>query len=132
MSCSLTARTRTHPCLSLPFASKGMDCSKVGDLLFGDKVHSHNGHHYQLIGDTSSHITWMQAFHDSLHRCHNGHSGYLATVESREENDFLLGLVKQHSTYSQKVDDKWLWLGGIDMNTEGKPGARGGESLAVM
>lgn len=97
------------------------NCANMGDLLFGEPVHEFKGHYYQLVGDASSSITWMEAFHDSLHRCHNGHPGYMVAIQSKEENDFILQLIKNSHTYMQNLagGDKWAWLGGMDMNTEG-------------
>mmetsp|Transcript_15651 Transcript_15651/g.31909 ORF Transcript_15651/g.31909 Transcript_15651/m.31909 type:complete len:306 (+) Transcript_15651:53-970(+) len=97
----------------------GINCAGMQDMLFGEPVTAHNGHYYQLIGGSFASLTWMDAFHDAVHRCHNGHTGYLASIQSMEENNFILQLIKESKTYLNGAGDKFCWLGAIDMNTEG-------------
>jgi len=59
------------------------------------------------------------SFHDALNRCHNGNPGYLAAIQSKAENDFILSLVKGSHTYNQNTKEKWAWIGGMDMKEEG-------------
>ena len=46
-------------------------------------VAQHDGHYYQIIGGSFASLTWMDAFHDATHRCHNGKTGYLTTIQVR-------------------------------------------------
>jgi len=97
----------------------GANCEGMGDMLFGEKVHEHDGHYYQIIGGSFASLTWMDAFHDATHRCHNGKTGYLTTIQSQTENTFILNLIKGSNTYLNGSGDKFAWLGGMDMKTEG-------------
>ena len=96
------------------------NCEKIGDLLFGEPVHQHGDHYYQLVGDAASSLTWMESFNDALHRCHNGKPGYLVAIQSKEENDFVLDLIKSSHTYMQNTQEKWAWIGAMDMKNEGE------------
>jgi hypothetical protein len=67
-------------------------------------IHPGNNHSYQLI---DAEKTWR----DAKIYCEN-HGGYLATLTSQEENDFVYDRVAE--------DEKSIWLGGTDRNVEGK------------
>lgn len=97
----------------------GIDCAGRPDMLFGSPIKEHNGHYYQLIGGgTFASLTWFDAMHDAASRCHNGVNGYLTSIQSREENDFLLGLVKADFAHF-KPGGNDVWIGGTDMSMEG-------------
>jgi len=61
-------------------------------------------------------ITWREAMQDAGHRCHNGNTGYLASIQSKEENDYLLSLLQSDSNFKDHTD---AWIGGCDMKSEG-------------
>lgn len=42
-------------------------------------------------------MNWPEAVRDANSRCYNGHSGYLAIIGSKLENDFLYELWENHS-----------------------------------
>ncbi|WP_439643048.1 lectin-like protein [Gemmatimonas sp.] len=65
-----------------------------------------NGHHYDFI--TGS-FTWEEALADAATRSHLGLTGYLATVTSLAENQFLVSV-----NSSQQA-----WLSGSDKDSEG-------------
>lgn len=60
-----------------------------------------NGHFYDFVGGD---FTWQDALADAATLTANGWTGYLATVTSAEENDFL----------SDSVSSQLGWLGGSD------------------
>lgn len=68
-------------------------------------LNSENGHYYQWI---ESPVTWEEARDDAKSRSFNGMPGYLATVTSESENNFLLDLIEGRS-----------FLGGSDAGQEG-------------
>lgn len=66
-----------------------------------------NGHYYQLAGHA---VTWHQA-KNAADEVFYGMTGHLATVESEQENEFLVSLLLP------EVDG--AWLGGTDQDEEG-------------
>jgi len=83
--------------LSLLMARTALANSKI-------VIYPGNGHSYQLI-DTET--TWR----DAKIYCED-HGGYLATLTSQVENDFVYERVAE--------DEKNIWLGATDRNVEGK------------
>lgn len=63
-----------------------------------------NGHFYQYVGTG---VTWTEARDASAMTSYYGLQGYLATISSEEENQFVLSKIKDIS-----------WLGGSDENNE--------------
>ena len=97
----------------------GIDCTNMPDMLFGADPIEHNGHYYQLVGGSFASMTWFESLLDATHRCHNGHTGYLATIESKEENDFLLRTMKADYMHFHTTGHNDAWIGGTDMQAEG-------------
>ncbi|KAJ8605374.1 hypothetical protein CTAYLR_002379 [Chrysophaeum taylorii] len=91
-------------------------CEMFPNLLYGDDVISFEGHHYQVIGGNWAKITWRTAEQDAWSRCYDGAPGYLATIESEEENAYLQSQLVYHHGY--QVEDQ-AWIGATDMTTEG-------------
>lgn len=67
-----------------------------------------NGHYYEFISTVS---TWTDARAAALGSTFNGQTGYLATVTSQAENDFVFSLLGQGTQGG--------WLGGTDAVAEG-------------
>jgi len=104
------------------------NCAAVGNYYFGDPVFEYNGHSYQLIGDivhyniTNPHgagFSFFDALAHSRSRCVGGKPGYLASIESEEENAFLANKVKEVLKKDENVSlgehGIDVWLGGNDM-----------------
>lgn len=79
-----------------------------------------NDHWYEIVsvgtpaeGNPSLRKTWTDARADALSRTHLGLQGYLTTVTSAAENDFLDSLVGPFGT-------RGGWLGGSDAAVEGE------------
>ena len=66
-----------------------------------------NEHFYQYV--SSPNITWVNARSSAKTRTLNGATGYLATITSEEENDFI----------AQKINAANIWIGASDNATEG-------------
>lgn len=69
-----------------------------------------NGHCYEYVPAPG--ITWGDALADAVSRTHLGAQGYLATVTSQAENDFLAGAYA-----SEPIVE--AWLGGLQSVTGG-------------
>lgn len=63
-----------------------------------------NGHYYDLVRAPGSTISWTQADYVAENMSLLGTAGHLATVTSREENDFLM------NTFTWGWDHAWLGL----------------------
>jgi hypothetical protein len=66
-----------------------------------------NEHFYQYV--SSPNISWVNARSSAQTRTLNGATGYLATITSEEENDFI----------AQKINAANIWIGASDNATEG-------------
>ncbi|KAH8047619.1 hypothetical protein JL720_16040 [Aureococcus anophagefferens] len=84
--------------------------------LYGDDVFEFDGHHYQVVGGNWVQETWRGAEQDAWGRCYGG-AGYLATIDSAEENDFLLRKMTTHHGYAHGNE---AWIGATDMTNEGE------------
>ena len=67
-----------------------------------------NGHYYQYIYNTEA--TWTEAKSLAETSRYNGIVGYLTTITSAVENDFVTDLISENS---------YAWIGLTDKDTEG-------------
>lgn len=89
-----------------------------------------NGHWYEYIEVASPTagfgFTWAQALAHAATRTHLGQTGYLASVTSQGEQDFI----------NQNVTDQVAWLGGSDGAVEGtwvwQAGPEAGQTFFVL
>lgn len=88
------------------------------------------GHYYEYINERS--INWHDAMTNASGLSHLGNQGYLATITSQEENDFLFDLVQPYRDPSHHYYDS-AWIGGSDEGDEGnwtwRTGPEAGQSL---
>ncbi len=68
-----------------------------------------NGHHYELIEDA---VQWTDARALAEARTHNGSPGYLATLTSFAENQFVIDALG-------RTTPGFAWIGGSDADAEG-------------
>lgn len=75
---------------------------------------SNNGHYYELIGGS---YTWDEAFADAPTRTFNGMAGYLATIASSDENDFVFSVASGDIAFigASLVADVWAWRNGPEI-----------------
>ncbi|MDH4156758.1 MAG: T9SS type A sorting domain-containing protein [candidate division Zixibacteria bacterium] len=88
-------------------------CSQVINLIEWPVAAGGNGHWYGVLPEV---LYWEEA--DSVSRIleHEGRAGYLATVTSAAENDFILHNVIAGTSQSSILDE--FWLGGRDRDGE--------------
>ncbi len=67
---------------------------------------SGNGHYYRLVEESA---TWEEAEVLATTARHEGFTGHLVTINSQEEQNFLLNNV---------IDDDWVWIGFDDRQVE--------------
>ena len=78
-----------------------------------------NGHFYEFIPDVQ--ITWENARDAAANRTLNGLQGYLATVTSEEENDFILtklGGTGWMGASDAEQEGVWKWVTGPEAGME--------------
>ena len=73
----------------------------------GSLYNTANGHYYKVVNHGGD-ITWSAAKTAAEASTLNGLSGYLASITTKEENDFIFSKAGQNA-----------WLGGVDTGTEG-------------
>ncbi|MDC6468473.1 autotransporter domain-containing protein [Candidatus Pelagibacter sp.] len=91
----------------------------------GNNYNAANGHYYKLVNSSS--IDWVDAKDAAEASTYNGLSGYLVTITSEAENDFLDAKVSQNtwigasddSTYTstsysagEPTEGTWQWVSG--------------------
>ena len=75
----------------------------LGNKLFNPE----NGHYYTLVQKNQA-VSWIQARDQAAADSYLGLQGYLVTINTKQENDFIKSLIASNS-----------WLGGTDTGTEG-------------
>lgn len=103
-------------------------CSAASSGALGIPIRNpENGHYYEVIendamrdgfGLDPSQFTWQQAYEQASERTFRGSKGHLATITSREEEQFMA------STFVVSEDDffggnEGVWIGGSDRDEEG-------------
>ncbi|MEQ9379284.1 MAG: hypothetical protein RJP95_00345, partial [Pirellulales bacterium] len=78
---------------------------------------SGNGHWYELVFDISTFQTFGQAESEAQNRSHLGMDGYLATITSAGEKQFIDDFVLAPNAFP--LGGQKAWIGGSDVSTEG-------------
>ncbi|MEN8898698.1 MAG: putative Ig domain-containing protein, partial [Nonlabens sp.] len=89
-----------------------------------------NGHFYEFVA--ASGITWQDARTAASNRSLYGLPGYLATVTSQAENDFIFAkLVGQGwiGASDAATEDQWLWVTGPEAGTQFWQGEANGSAV---
>ncbi|MDP6636482.1 MAG: lectin-like protein [Phycisphaerae bacterium] len=69
-----------------------------------------NGHYYEFV---SGDITWQNAFTAASGRTWSGASGYLATITTAAEDQFIIG------QFATGVSNQFAWIGGHEPADDG-------------
>ena len=90
----------------------------------GNNYNSANGHYYQVVGEANDEISYADAKTAAEASTYKGLSGYLVTITSEAENDFLDAKVSKNtwigasdsSTYTSNThtitEGTWEWISG--------------------
>jgi len=80
-----------------------------------------NDHWYEIVYLGGGEITWNTAYASAITRTHDGETGYLATVTSTQEQEFLNGVNAAYAASSPYVSTQYVtaWLGASDVAAEG-------------
>lgn len=81
-----------------------------------------NGHWYDFVlTATGAGMDWDTAMADSVTRSHLGQAGYLATITSMGEQDFIVGNVTGATAWlggnDRDVEGSWTWVAGPEAGT---------------
>ena len=77
-----------------------------------------NGHWYDVVAFTPA--TWSGSLADAATRTHLGLIGYLATITSQGEQDFIHGLTTTTAWIAasdEELEGTWKWMGGPEAGT---------------
>lgn len=87
-----------------------------------------NGHYYDFVG--AGPVTWTDARDGAAGSSHNGWSGYLATITSADENQFIQNTFNPPGvTFAwigasdQAVEGEWRWVVGPESGTQFSSGS---------
>lgn len=81
-----------------------------------------NDHYYEyVLRPTGGGYTWTDAAADASTRSHLGMTGYMATVTSQAEQDFIFGSITKLTAWlggsDRDVEGTWRWVGGPEAGT---------------
>lgn len=85
-----------------------------GSVYFPD-----NGHIYEVV-DNGSGVDWYSAIGLAFMRTYNGADGYLATVTTQAENDYLVGRLSGDGWFGasdETAEGDWRWVNGPETGT---------------
>lgn len=86
----------------------------------GEVYNPANKHVYQVITAGGEGITWDDAFIEASEMEYGGVNGYLVTITSEEENDFIISRLDQNGWMgaNDKIDEgDWKWINGPETGT---------------
>jgi len=94
-------------------------------LVLAGEIFEFGGHTYKIISEPA---TWEEAASAAAEMSLAGKPGYLARIDSAEENDAVLGALLANLTEEQLLesvandgsDTAFIWLGGSDIAVEGR------------
>ena len=92
-----------------------------------------NGHFYEFVADAG--ITWSAAETAASARNLYGLPGYLATVTSQEENDFITSKLAGQGWIGASdgaIEGQWLWVTGPEAGTQFWQGAAAGNAVGGL
>lgn len=92
-------------------------------------------HYYRYVSiSNDSNITWNDAYGAAKSTSINGLKGYLATVTSDYEENFLSGFIIERFNFNPTANDwmknPWAWLGGVRTNVKDSDGFFDNDTLA--
>lgn len=103
----------------------------------GGVVWSENGHAYKVVSPNGG-ITWADARTAAENQTFGGVSGYLATITSEEEHNFILtridqsgwiGATDSSALYDDALEGEWYWATGPEEGTHFWTGGQNGSAV---
>ena len=82
-----------------------------------DNIKAYNGHWYEFVSDK---VNWTEAKRRAASSTYNGLSGYLVTITSQEENDFIANNLSENSwigASDAQQEGQWIWDTGPEVGT---------------
>lgn len=115
--------------ISYTRASTGSDTLEITLADPGEVFFEENGHLYEFV--TTAPITWNNAFTAAAGFTKYGATGYLTTITSEAENDFVsarLDGAGWMAASDASVEGQWLWVAGPENGTQFWQGVGGAGS----
>lgn len=114
--------------------SIGAQTLTVSLVAYGEIFYPANGHLYEYVTfDNTQHYTWQMAFDEAATKTKYGAQGYLATVTTAGENDFvndrLLGAGWMAASDAAQEGD-WKWMAGPEAGQSFWAGAISGTPVS--
>lgn len=109
--------------------STGSDTLEVSLVEPGEVFFPDNGHLYEYISST---LTWTQAEAAAEALTRYGSAGYLTTITSAEENDFVADRLENAGWMGASdaaVEDDWKWVTGPETGTSFWSGDQSGSAV---
>jgi hypothetical protein len=95
-----------------------------------------NGHVYEVVeydeGDEDPGVTWNTAQTQAASQTYNGLTGYLTTITSAEENNYVGSRLSEPGwmgASDSAVEGTWKWMGGPETGQQFWSGASGGSAV---
>lgn len=110
-------------------SSTGTDTLEVSLVNPGEVFFPDNNHLYEYVSST---LTWTSAKTAAEALSKYGASGYLVTVESQSENDFVAARLSNAGwmgASDSAVEGAWRWVTGPESGTQFWSGASGGSTV---
>ncbi len=110
-------------------ASTGSDTLEVSLVPSGEVFFADNGHLYEYISST---LTWQGAQAAAASLTKYGATGYLTTITSQQENDFVAARLSNAGwmgASDSAVEGAWKWATGPETGTQFWSGASGGSTF---
>lgn len=86
----------------------------------GEAYNSENGHIYQVVGADGEGISWIDANIAAEAMTYEGIDGYLATITSETENDFIQSRLSENGWIGASdtiSESDWKWVSGPETGT---------------
>ena len=85
------------------------EASCLSDAKGFEDILMHDGTAYQIVGAHGASLSWSLASADAERRCYAGHQGYLASVQTEGENEWLAATLGDRL---REDDGDRAWIGG--------------------
>lgn len=114
---SLSAVNAALATLKYQKATVGSDTIEVSIIGAGEIYNPTNGHLYEFVSNT---LDWNDANAEAQTRTKNGAQGYLATITSADENEFVASRLNGAGWMGASdaaTEGDWKWVGGPEAGT---------------
>ena len=116
--------TSDNPTTTLNNQARVLQVEMLADNMFVRRDSAGLPHFYEYVSNNN--ITWTSAMAAAAARTYAGMTGYLATITSQPENDFIAGRLTSNGWIGANdvgVEGEWRWVTGPEAGTQFSSGA---------